>query len=171
MAHPIVAMDEVEVRIATVIAEMTAAYALRAGLKPNHGGPEAAARMDQEIRSAIAEMAVAKHYGLYYAGHVGRLGEVDVGGLFEVRSIARERDRLIIHESDKDALPYILVRPEPGVGVHLLGWIFAKDGKQPAYLTDPTGERPPAYFVPQHKLRPMEELTPATAMERRHAAA
>lgn len=109
------------------------------------------------IEGACGEMAVAKHFGLFWSGAIGNIGADDVGRL-QVRTRSKHDYELILHKEDRDDRKFILltgIAPE----YRVRGWITAIDGKLPEYWkTIPPHTRPPAYFVPHSKLRPIEEL-------------
>ncbi len=108
------------------------------------------------IEGTLAELAVAKGLGLYWAGIVGDFKAPDVGPL-QVRYTDRPTGHLLLHDSDKDADLCVFVIG--GFGKYkLVGWCQIGAVKRPEFWKDPTGSRP-CYFVPQSALSPMEELT------------
>jgi hypothetical protein len=122
-----------------------------------HGKPANKDYWGSDIESCGAEAAVAKYFGLYWdAVASGKLSALngDVQGL-EVRSTSHPNGRLILHNTDKDESPYILVRGEIPE-FQIIGWMYGKDGKQMEFWEGRTGR--PAFFIPENKLRPIEEL-------------
>ena len=103
----------------------------------------------KELNSTWAEMAVARHFNLYWTGII-EMNRIDVGDMIEVRSASRDTDSLILHDNDVDDLPYVLVLARPP-RFKLVGWKLGRDGKQDKYWRV-DGVRHPAYFVPQSHL-------------------
>lgn len=117
-----------------------------------------------DIQGAEAELAVAKAFKLPWDGMFLALERWfdwrdaghDVSGL-EVRSTRHERGRLILHPTDKDDSPYILVLAHLRPIYVLAGWNFGREGKNPEFWED-VGYGRPCYYLPQSELRPMDEL-------------
>lgn len=121
----------------------------------NHGySPEAP--WDDEIESAIAEMAAAKERGVFWDATLCNFKNADLGADKQVRHTKRQGGSLIIRPEDSDDHRYILV-----VGIapdyRVCGWIWGHEAKQERWLRSPNN-RPPAYFVPQEVLREMGDL-------------
>ena len=108
------------------------------------------------IEGAAGEAAVAKWLGRYWNGALGDLDADDVGTV-QVRTTSRTDGCLILHDSDPDSRPFVLVTGVAPSFV-LRGWIWARDGKRKEHWRDPVGGRG-AYFVPQSALRPMRRST------------
>lgn len=106
---------------------------------------------NDHINGAIYEMAVAKHYKLFWAGGL-KTGDDDVQGL-EVRGSQWQNAKLVLHPTDKDESPYILVVKLSAWKFKICGWVFAKEGKRQELWADPTGKQRPAYWVPQDQLK------------------
>lgn len=102
------------------------------------------------------EAAVCKFQGIHYKH---QLFGIDTGK-FEVRTTKYKTGRLILHPKDRDNCIFILVIGNifENNSFDLVGWIMGKEGKQAQYWIDPTGRNRYAFFVPQEKLNPMEEL-------------
>ena len=117
-----------------------------------------------DILGAQAEYAASKALGLPWDGalfehdswQIWRSKGHDIGPL-EIRSTTHPRGRLILHDSDKDLSPYVLVRQLSDSEFKLVGWTFARSGKNKDYWHD-VGYGRPCYYVPNNKLRPMKEL-------------
>ena len=101
------------------------------------------------------EMVLAKYLEIPYDGDIGKPGEHDVGGKYEVRGTKYESGHLILYPEDKDA-PFILVTGE-GNTFRIAGWIMSEDGKKKEYWREDL--RAPCYFVPQSKLKNIETLS------------
>jgi hypothetical protein len=109
-----------------------------------------------DIEGAGAEYVVAQYLDLFWGGCVV-MGQApaDVGAHVQVRQTTRANGRLIVHDSDRDDQPFVLVRgclPN----LEMVGWIMGHAAKQRP-MEDPKGGRP-AYFVPDGELRAMDEL-------------
>lgn len=148
-----------EMTIASHMAALRTAHNVTNGIEPKYGiearGPNA---LGVEHLGLWAEYATAKHLNLYWSGTLNDFSAKDVGGLVQVRSTYRFRDRsLILHDADEDNDPFVAaVVVEPTV--YLLGWCFGKAGKIESNWQDPTGNNRPAYFVPNRSLWPMHTL-------------
>ena len=112
---------------------------------------------------AEGELAVSKALGLPWDGSWlpiplwdkwKREGN-DVGRL-EVRTTNHATGRLILHHSDKDNSPYILVISNERPIFRLAGWLFASEGKHKKYWA--THVPRPCYMVKQQHLRTVEDL-------------
>ena len=103
---------------------------------------------DIHILGAVGEYVVARALAVFWPGP-GLLRAPDVGPI-QVRTATRLDSRLIIHPSDPDDAPFVLVTGA-GLSYEVRGWMWGLNAKQPMWWTDPTGKRP-AYFVPQKHL-------------------
>lgn len=108
------------------------------------------------IEGALGEMALAKALGIYWNGNIGALDAGDVGK-FEARTTSRENGRLILHPSDSDWALFFLLTGVNG-RYTIRGWIRGEIGKDAAYWSDPSGHGRSAYFVPQHRLHPIDQV-------------
>lgn len=112
-----------------------------------------------DIESCGAEKLVAKTLNVYWHAIYSneRLSKIpgDVG-TYQVRHTHRLDGSLILHERDKDDVPFILV-----VGAYpnylIKGWILGKDGKHPRHWRA-SGVRHPAFFVPPSSLNNLDSL-------------
>ena len=115
--------------------------------KPRYGA-EDETDWQINIEGALAECALAKHLGKFWAK--GETGDLDVGRV-NVRSTRWESGCLLLHPSDEDNVRFYLL-----VGVNgqyrLAGSVLAKDGKQEKYWEDRQKANRWAYFVPQEAL-------------------
>ena len=121
------------------------------------------------IQGAVAEFACAKHFGLFWSGP-GELGQVDVGGCLQVRSITKRHYRMPVYEDDRDEQVFVLM--VPGATIlewHFRGWIYGRDAKRPEWW-DKTTDNPKSagYYVPQGELNTSEP--PIVAPESEHDA-
>jgi len=109
-----------------------------------------------ELDSVGAEIAVANILGLEWV-ELGRPdAEGDLEGGIQVRQSRRPTGRLIVHDYDPDDFLCVLVTGTFPV-YDVRGWLPADVAKQVGRWTDPQPGRF-AYFVDQHKLRPLGEL-------------
>jgi len=118
---------------------------------------------DVGIKSAGAEIAVAKHLDLYWDGSVDTFKEkADVGARTEVRMTSMNVPKLIVRPNDKPNRDYVLVKDCWVNGqkpqYKLLGWLTGDEAMQEHYLTDNGNGRPPAYMVPVSHLKHMEDI-------------
>lgn len=127
--------------------------------------------LGRDLQGALAELAVSRALDLPWDGKwlpvkvwdTWKINGNDVGKL-EVRSTDRIDGRLILHHSDKDFSPYLLVISQPLVMgddssqlvYKLVGWIYGEEGKSNKYWRDNVPR--PCYMVPQSKLKSMESL-------------
>lgn len=119
--------------------------------------------LQRDIEGALSELAVSRALNLSWDGkwlpidiwdnwkHEGN----DVGKL-EIRSTALATGRLILHPSDKDNSPYVLVLSHSNPTFKMVGWIYGKEGKQDKYWRDNVPR--PCYMVRQEDLKSMDEL-------------
>ena len=103
-----------------------------------------------DIEASLAELAVAKAFGLYWERFADTPSELegDVGRL-QVRSTWRDNGRLILHREDKDDAAFVLVTGRAPTYT-IRGWIAGAKGKQEQWWNE--GDGRPAFFVPQDAL-------------------
>jgi len=103
-----------------------------------------------DIEAALAEIAVAKAYDLYWEGVARAPSQLrgDVSNL-QVRSTYREDGCLILHEDDPDDALFVLVTGRAPTYT-IRGWMKAAEGKSPKWWRE--GDGRPAFFVPQTAL-------------------
>ena len=103
-----------------------------------------------DIESACAELAVAKHLGVFWDGSINTFKAPDIGRNIQVRHTQHKNGCLILRGADSPSEVYILV-----TGYHpkyeIRGYIKGEDGMRPEFLRDPNGKFP-AWFVPQYNL-------------------
>lgn len=109
---------------------------------------------DEDINGAVGEyvasLGLEKEWNL-----PGGVGESDLVGGIEVRTVMSDDRRLLIKPKDKDDSPFVLV---VGTDNHLVwritGYIYGREGKK-AIFKDPLR---PIYLVDQQYLNPILEL-------------
>jgi hypothetical protein len=107
------------------------------------------------IEGACGEMAVAKAVNVYWDGSVNSFRRPDLPGI-QVKTRSEDFYDLIVRPCDDDDAAFVLVSGKsPSFTIH--GWIRGAEAKQEAFLQT-HGGRPPAYFVPKDRLRPIGEL-------------
>lgn len=119
--------------------------------------------LGRDLQGALAELAVSRALSLPWDGKwlpipvwdTWKIEGNDVGKL-EIRSTDRADGRLILHPSDKDFSPYVLVTSSTDHKYKLVGWVYGKDGKDNKYWRDNVPR--PCYMVPQANLRSIDEL-------------
>ena len=111
-----------------------------------------------DIEGAIAEMAVAKAFGIYWdGGKMGDLTQKDVDK-YQVRSTTYKNGCLLMTDRDHDNDMYILLLSYQQPNYTLAGWIYGREGMRKEYIRKPNEDRGACYFIPQDKLRSMDEL-------------
>ena len=141
-----------EMMQAATVGIMRQLSALQKNRIPAHG---AGSERDWQyhVEGAMGEFAVAKFYGCFWNGSVGRVDTPDVGAL-EVRTRSDSNYDLILHESDNDEAYFVLVTGKNGV-YKLHGVIQGRRGKRPEFLRDAANNNRQAYFVPKSRLDPI----------------
>ena len=106
----------------------------------------------QHIEGALAELAFAKHFGLWYDQGIGKFGSKDVGE-YHIRS-TKHKDGCLVFRSRDTHGKYALVTGEYGK-YKIIGWIDSRncmsDDFKKIHDKDQT-----AWFVPQSKLNKFE---------------
>jgi hypothetical protein len=148
-ANYFVTLTREEVEIAAMIGCRRRAESKDRGRIDNHGLGKADF-WGIDIEGAAAEMAYCKFRGKFWSGSVNSFKGPDCGENVQIRSTHHDYGSLIIRHQDPDNDFYVLM-----VGVSptfkVCGWIKGVDGKSEAFAQSPNG-RPPAFFVPQHRL-------------------
>lgn len=109
-----------------------------------------------DLESALAELAVARALGKYWAFTVNTFRtRADVGD-YEVRHTTLEDGQLIIRPKDSPQATYILVRGFAPT-YNIVGFIKGEDGMNKKYIRNPGGLGA-AFFIPEDKLKPIELL-------------
>lgn len=153
----IVRLNELEMYLCAQIAAMRMTRNMRDGRRERYGAAGTEGPFERHLFGCYGEMAVAKRFNLFWAGTFGDFDAVDVGGKVQVRATARPDRRLILHDDDDDAHPFVLALAHDLPNIVLRGWLFARDGKRKEFWDDPQGGRP-AFFVPQSALLDIAQL-------------
>jgi hypothetical protein len=105
---------------------------------------------ETDINGALAELAVAKAYGVYWnpSVNVGKAADV---GVIQVRSNTRKNGHLIIRKSDKDHEPFMLVICQNPV-FHIVGWMIAGEAKRDEFYRPADKFGVEAWWVDQASL-------------------
>jgi len=148
-------MNPDEIAVAELIARRRIETA--GGRKQRFGAtPEE--RFAQDRAAALAEIAVARFFNLWWSGLAkGSEGRPDVGDILEVRFISTEEKGLLINPEDRGERPFVLVL----VNEHrctLLGWLFAHEGRRPEFEHPSKREGTVFHAVPRERLRPLSLL-------------
>lgn len=108
-----------------------------------------------DIEGLLAEAAVAKALGLYYAPVTGALDTAlgDVMKGIQVRSTKYDNGCLLVHDSDADDDRFVLVTGSQG-NYQIRGWIYASFAKEPRWWRIYKGRG--AFWVPQSALHPFK---------------
>jgi hypothetical protein len=130
-------------------------YAIYGKLKDTNSDDPLENPWEAHVRGALAEMAVAKHFKLYWSGSVGEVGGDDVGP-FQVKHSKHDLD-LIIQKRCRPDRKYILVACT-APNLILRGWFWGADAKVDHYWGDKCRNSRPAFFVPQSELHSVTEL-------------
>jgi hypothetical protein len=110
----------------------------------------------EHVEGACGELVVAKALNIFWAARLGVLYDGDVAQI-EVRTRSRDDYQLLIHQSDHDHRPYVLVRGRcPRFTI--AGWAWGFEAKQDKFWKDPTGKQRWAFFMPDELLRSMDTL-------------
>jgi hypothetical protein len=106
-----------------------------------------------DVEGLLAEAAVAKALGLYYAPVTGELDTLlgDVMQGVQVRSTKYLSGSLLVHKTDADDDKFLLVVGASGK-YRIAGWIFGRDGKKREFSKTYKGRT--AFWVPQEALVP-----------------
>ena len=109
-----------------------------------------------DIQGAIGEMAAACAFQLPWTGKFKPHAEwitwrtqdgADIGDSIEVRATACSTGSLILHDSDKDNSPYVLVKlVNDDTEAYIYGWLTAKEGRKGRVQED-RGHGRPCYYV------------------------
>ena len=166
---PRVHLNEHEFRIAHYFAGVRQSDNKWAGLKDRFGA-EKRDGWELHENGVLAELAFAKHMGLYYNGNIGDLKADDVGS-YQVRSRRPKPSdpadyaALFAHDSDKDDRAYALAlgpyfrTAEDGtrsVVFFLGGWMMGREAKSADHWNERLPN--PCYAIPFRRLNAMDTL-------------
>ena len=149
-----------EVQMAASIGVQRRMSGLQAGRRDKHGFKDDGFAID--IQGAVAELAVAKLFGLYWDGlrsSQSLTTRPDVGPL-EVRSSPYRTACLIHHPEDDPHRAYVLVAGKAPDDLYIQGWLFGRECRRDEWWRKPPEVRQggAAWFVPAEALRPLEQL-------------
>lgn len=117
--------------------------------------------LDVHLLGAAGEMAVASFLGLrheLYKETEAKRGSDDLPGI-DVKTRSRHSYDLIVQKNEDPRKKFVLVTIERQKTL-IHGWCYGAEAMDENYWADYAGGRP-AFFVPQSKLRAMEEITSA----------
>lgn len=112
------------------------------------------ANWDDEIEGALAEVATAKHLGVWFDPSNGKYKAKDVAQ-YHVRQTKLENGRLIIRPTDPEG-DYLLVIGSLGT-YRIAGWIKSSLAKQSPFWVELDNGRPGCWMVPQGDLLDLPE--------------
>lgn len=92
---------------------------------------------DNEIEAACAEIALAKHFGVFWSG-LGELGAGDAGEWEARWTRWLDTGKLTIYPKDPDNRRYVLI---DGVAptMRLIGWLYAGEAKAQQWWIEDSG--------------------------------
>lgn len=148
-----VSLSPVEMQHAAMVGALRQIESIRLRLRDQFGAdPDNAWSI--HIEGAAGEMAAAKALGRYWTMPVNTFKDGGDVGPLQIRTRPRHYNELIVRPGDRDTDTFILVTGRaPQFRVH--GYITGGQAKRRCWLHD-YGGRPPAYFVPQSALHPLE---------------
>lgn len=155
-----VTLEEYEIATAHQVAQQRNASQREAGLSDSLVKGNSLGR-DKE--DAEAELAVSKALNLAWDGRwlpikqwdSWKIDGNDVGRL-EVRSTGLAMGRLILHPSDKDHSPYLLVRSYNRPEFELVGWMYGYEGKQQKFWRSNLPR--PCFMINYEELRSVDDF-------------
>lgn len=157
MSNAVVVLNWAQMKLGAEVGMMRSLSAIFNDREGRYGA-ETGASWQKDVTSAQAEMAVAKHFNLYWDGAIGDFGAKDVGGIIQVRSSEKPDHDLCLHPQDLDNDPFVSVLVE-GRRFTLHGWAFAEQGKKKKFWRDGLKGRP-AFWMPRSALSPIDSLWP-----------
>lgn len=156
----VVTLTLAEASFASNVGRIRNLHSVLSGKTPAYGVKEEEC-WESHIEGACGECAAAKAMRRYWPASVDtyRTGD-DVDGL-QIRTRSRHDWDLIIRKPDRDDAIFVLVTGRVGGEYRVHGWIVGGDGKRDEYWKT-YNDRPPAWFVPQSALHPLETCPEAT---------
>jgi|GEM_PF-2164158 hypothetical protein len=147
--------QELDLAINTARLRMAVSIATKLKFGAKSGNRTWIKRFYDEVIGVCGEIAVAKLGKFYFIPGLNEFHVVpDVFRDVEVRSTDRDDGCLVIRDNDVLERRFILAIVN-GSDVVLAGWIYGTEGAKSEYLRNPNNHVP-AWFIPSHKLRPME---------------
>lgn len=142
-----------EFQVAIFIGGQRMMRAVRARRSEPYGHPSERGDWDVVMEGACAEMAVAKHLGMYWSDFPNLDYDGDVGR-YQVRSTDLPHGHLLIYPRDRDDAPFILAAGRAPT-FSICGWILAGEAKR---LAPSDRMRSPCWEVSQEMLASIESL-------------
>lgn len=161
---PIVRLTFPEMYLAGTVAVMRIISNIRENRGDRYGAQRGENGFQYDWLGALGEIACAKHFNLFWSGAIGDYEAIDVGGKMQVRCRSKAWYELPIHPPDNNEKPFVLALAHDLPNITLRGWVYAKEAKvlgpdgKSLYWGDPAKQGRPAFFMPQDKLRPIDEL-------------
>ena len=150
-----VTLTPYEYAMASEVGRMRMLSAIRRGSAHKYG--MTAQGWTEHIEGAAAELAVAKHLGMYWGGSVDTFkNEADLGESIEVRWRSKREWDLIVRPDDHDESLFVLVVGSCPVYT-VVGAILGSEAKQEVWMQR-HGGRPAAFFVPQKELSSLDAV-------------
>lgn len=157
MSEPVVVfLNKYEVLMATQAAMMRHCSNVYAGIAGGNGLSDSDRRYDYHIRGALGELAVAKHFGVFWES-AGDKGVVDMPGNIEVKTSDARKPRLIVQPGNRVDANYVLVY-EKFPEYHILGWMPGADIKIPPRFGDHFQNGRKCYVARPEDLYPIKDL-------------
>lgn len=153
-----------ELKVAAHIGVLTAFYDMEHDYPDKHGIPKDRV-WDADIYGAFGEMAVAKHFGYYWVGHIGDFKCPDVGP-YEVRWTAcYSRAKMFLRINEGKGYPdrpYILTTGW-GKQMYLMGWAYGWEVMK-YEVEDKFNNDRPAHWMPLADIHPMYDVPTGEAL-------
>jgi len=121
------------------------------GRSNQHGLKAATPELD--VRSAQAELAVAKALGIYWTMGVDTFHGPDLGSNIQVRYTKYATGKLILRKGDNPDHKYYLVASSRDDQYRVVGWIYGRDGMLDKWTAALDKSRPACWAVPQSSLQ------------------
>jgi hypothetical protein len=163
MIDPVAVLSQEEMTFASQRAIELHKEARARGVPDAHGARPGDITPDDEIGAAQAEFAASRIFGVKWSAgeRNARKDGPDIGRRTQVRRVIKLSSKsLIIRPWDLQKygdVPFLLMRQEGNVFA-ARGWIMACEAGRVCQLTDKGTGRPPAWFVRESQLHPIEHL-------------
>jgi hypothetical protein len=114
--------------------------------------------LKNDFQGCLGELAVARWLNVEWVGFSRAFKSLKYdAGQTQVRTTDHPNGRLLIHPTDPDDQPFILVKTNNLPEVNLVGWILGKNAKRKEWWMELQKGRP-CYVVPNSELKEMENL-------------
>lgn len=152
-----VVLTPAELRICRWVGRQRRSSAQRHGRVPADGPTKYVAPADAslDIRGVECEFAASIVLNMSWRPTIGQIDQPDIGDGVDVRSTELANGRLIVKPKDAER-PFVLVVKMSADTFRVPGWLMASEAKARFPLL--TGHGDAAHFVPQERLRPIDEL-------------